>query len=531
MTQYTVLIATDLTDEGLQLLRDAEDVAVETIAPSAPTLREKIKSAHAVISRDDVQIDADLIAAAANLRVIGRVGASVSSIDLDSATSRGIIVTNTPGANAVAAAEHTLALMLALNRRLVNAHNSLKDGFWLLDRKQKLGAQLRGKTLGIVGYGRVGRLVAGYALAFGMSVLAYDPYVGESQRDDDRVRLVSLRELVSGSDIVTLHVPPTRETRLMFDERLIRQMKRGARLINAAHGSLVEERALAEALREGRLSGAAVDVYSEEPPYNSPLIGLESVIHTPHIGDNTAEAAQDVSLLIARQVLDALRGTDYHNVVNLPFMPGIDYEQIHPYLRLAESIGTLQQALARSPIRRVAVEYRGDEMSGLVKPLTVALLRGLLAPALGEKVNYINAPVLAQERGIQITQAKGLKTGDYTNLLSCEVTWESGSTVVMAGTLLDRREAHIVQMDQYRMNFVPEGVMLFMGSFDQPGVIGRVGTFMAENGVNIASWQTGRAQPGGHTLTVMTLDEPISDALLEQLKQQDFVRTAVQVNL
>jgi D-3-phosphoglycerate dehydrogenase len=531
MTTFTILVATDLNDEGLRLLQDAHDAEVEMIAPSAPTLREKIKRAHAVISRDDVQIDGDLIGAAQQLQVIGRVGASVSGIDLDAATARGMIVTNTPGVNAVAAAEHTLALMLALHRRLVNAHNNLKEGFWLLDRKAKVGAQLRGKTLGIVGYGRVGRLVASYALAFGMQVLAYDPYIGESQREDTRVHLVALSELLARSDIVSLHVPPTRETRSMFNETLIRQMKQGARLINTAHGSLVDEKALAEALRDGHLAGAAMDVFAQEPPYNSPLVGLEQVIHTPHIGDNTLEAARDVSILIASQVLDALRGKDYRNVVNLPFMPGVDYEQIHPHLRLAESLGMLQQALARSPIRKVAVEYRGEEMSGLVKPLTVALLRGMLAPVLGAKVNYINAPVLAQERGIQVTQTKGLKTGDYTNLVSCEVTWESGSTVIMSGTLLDRTEPHVIQMDQYRMNFVPQGVLLFMGSFDQPGVIGKVGMFMAENGVNIASWQTGRAEPGGHTLTVMTLDEPIPDALLDALRQQEFVRHAVQIQL
>ncbi len=531
VSMHTIIIAADLTDEGLRLLTSADDLSVEVVAPSAPGLREKIKRAHAVISREDVPLDADLIASAKDLRVIGRLGASVSGIDLDAATSRGIIVTNTPGANAIAAAEHTLTLMLALSRRLISAHISLKEGFWLLDRKAKQGTQLYGKTLGVVGYGRVGRLVAGYALALGMNVIAHDPYVGESQRDDERVQLATLRELVAQSDIVTLHAPPTRETKGMFNDTLIRQMKPGAMLINAAHGSLLDDRALAEAIRGGRLAGAAVDVYPEEPPYNSPLIGMEQVIHTPHIGDNTVEAAQGVSILIATQVIDALRGDDYRNVVNLPFMPGMDYEQIHPSLKLAEHIGALQTALARSPIRKVAVEYRGEEMSGLVKPLTVALLRGLLAPALGEKVNYINAPVLAQERSITVTQAKGLKTGDYTNLVSCEVTWESGSTVVMAGTLLDGREPHIVQMDQYRMNFVPEGYLLFMGSYDQPGVIGKVGTFMAENGVNIASWQTGRAEPGGNTLTVMTLDAPIDEALLEALRGKEFVRHAVQIKL
>ncbi|MCL4249662.1 MAG: phosphoglycerate dehydrogenase [Anaerolineae bacterium] len=531
MTGYTILIAADLTAEGLRVLHEDPQVMLDIMAPNSPTLREKIKTAHAIISRDDVTIDAGLLDIAKNLRVIGRLGTNVAGVDLDAATKRGIIVTHTPGANAVAAAEHTLTLMLALNRRLIQAHTSVRDGYWLHDRKRNLGTQLRDKTLGLVGYGRVGRLVANLALAFGMQVIAYDPYVGESQRDNDRVTLVGLRDLVSRADIVSLHIPPTRETHGLFNETVIRQMKPGAKLINTSHGSIVDERALADALRDEYLAGAAVDVFAEEPPHNSPLVGLECVIHTPHIGDHTVEAQQDVSLLIATQVLDALRGEDYRNVVNMPFVHGVDYERIYPYLQLAESLGILQQMLAQHPINRVAVEYRGEDMAGLVKPLTVALLRGMLKPVLGEKVNYINAPVLAQERGIQVTRTKGLKTGDYASLVSCEVTWENGSTVVMAGTLLDQREPHIVQMDQYRMNFVPRGIMLFMGSYDQPGVIGRVGTFMAENNVNIASWQTGRAEPGGHTLTVMTLDAPITDGQLEDLRQQNFVRHAVQVQI
>ncbi len=531
MTPYHILLAADLTPDGLRLLDAAEDVTFEQIDPRSDALTERLAAAHAIISRDDVCIDAERLALAKHLRVIGRIGVGITGVDLDAATQHGIVVTNTPGVNVVAAAEHTLALMLALNRRLIDAHNSLSRGIWPYDRQAHIGAQLREKTLGIVGYGRVGRQVARLAAAFGMRVLVYDPYLREDEFDAEHLRLAGLREMLEQSDIITLHALPTRETQGLIGEALISYMKPGAQLINTAHGSLVDEQALAQALRAGHLSGAAVDVFAVDPPTASPLIGLPQVIHTPSIGDNTVEAQADTSIVIAMQVLDALRGEDYRNVVNLPFVPGVDYERITPHLRLAESLGRLQQALARSPIRRVAVEYRGEEMSKLVKPLTVALLRGLLASTFGERVNYINAPVLAQERGIQVTQTKGLQTRDYTNLVSCEVTWESGSTVVMAGTLLDRREPHIVQMDQYRMNFVPEGILLFMGSYDRPGVIGHVGTFMAENGVNIASWQTGRSTPGGHTLTVMTLDEPISDVLLESLRSQDFVRHAVQVRL
>jgi D-3-phosphoglycerate dehydrogenase / 2-oxoglutarate reductase len=526
---FQILIATDLTTESMDVLRGEEDVAVSTVPPTLTQVREGLKTAHALIARDDVQVDKALLDQAPHLKLIARPAVSLSQIDLETATARGILVMNTPGVSAIAAGEHTLALMLALSRRLVSAHNSMKDGFWLMDRKRQAGTQLHGKTLGLIGLGRVGGIVAQRALAFGMTVLAYDPYLSEEQVSDERVFLVGLKELLTRSDFVSLHVPATSETRQMLDGERIRQMKPGARLINTSHGSIIDENAVAQALKDGHLSGAAVDVYSEEPPYNSALVGLENVIHTPHIGDNTVEAAQDLSIQIARQVLDALRGSDYRNVVNMPFLPGVDFESIRPTLTLGETMGTLLHVLARTPVRRVAVELRGDEISGLIKPITVALLKGLLAPVFGDSVSYVNAPILAAERGIQVAQTKGLKTFDYANLISCQVTLEDGEEIIIAGTLLDRKEPHIVQINQYRMNFIPQGHLLIMGSYDQPGVIGKVGTMMAENNVNIASWQTGRAEPGGHTLTVLTLDEAISDTLLEQLRQREFVRHAHKV--
>jgi D-3-phosphoglycerate dehydrogenase len=531
LSTHTLVIATDLTDDAMHLLRESGGVEARRVGANLPALRPALHDAHALIARDDVHIDAALLTDAPLLRVIGRVGTSLSGIDIDAATARGIVVMHTPGANAVAAGEHTLTLMLALCRRLVSAHNSLKEGYWLLDRKRQAGTQLQGKTLGLIGLGRVGGIVAARALAFGMTVLAYDPYLPEDQVIDERVLLVGLRDLLARADMVSVHVPATSETRGMIDAAFVRAMKPGARLINTAHGSVIDEAALAAALKEGHLAGAAVDVFREEPPYNSPLIGMEQVIHTPHIGDNTIEAAQDLSLQIVRQVIDALSGSDYRNVVNLPFMPGLDFETTRPAMQLAERMGVMFQALARHPIRRVAVEYRGEEMAGMVKPLTVALLKGMLTPILGEKVNFVNAPVLASERGIQIAQIKGLKTGDYATLVSVQVTLDDGEQIIMAGTLLDKREPHIVQINDYKLNFVPQGDLLIMGSYDQPGVIGKTGMLMASYGVNIATWQTGRAQPGGHTLTVLTLDEPLPTDVLEELRRQEFVRHAHQVRV
>lgn len=531
MTNHYVLVATDLAEDSLNILRQASDIEVHQVTPALKAVRDGLKQAHALIARDDVYLDKALLEAASKLQVIGRVGAGLNGIDLEAATSRGIIVMHTPGTNAIAAGEHTLALMLALSRRLVNAHNSLGEGYWLLDRKRQVGLQLHGKTLGLIGLGRVGRIVAQRCLAFGMTVLACDPYVSETDLDDQRVLLVGMKELLQRSDFISLHVPATRETTQLINRTVIEQMKPGMRVINTSHGSVLDEAAVADALKLGHLAGVAIDVFAEEPPYNSPLIGMENVIHTPHIGDNTVEAMQDLSLQIVQQVLDALRGTDYRNVVNMPFVSGMNYEATRPYLRLAECIGTIIQTLARNPVRRVAVEYRGEEVSGIIKPIAVAILKGLLQPILGDKVNYINAPVLAADRGIQVTQTKGLKTGDYTNLVSCQVTLEDGENIIMAGTLLDRKESHIVQINQYRMNFVPEGHLLILGSYDQPGVIGRVGTLMATNNVNIGSWQTGRTERGGHTLTVLSLDQPLPDTVMEELRQLEFVRHAHQVEI
>jgi D-3-phosphoglycerate dehydrogenase / 2-oxoglutarate reductase len=529
--KFSILVATDLTDESAQLLHGSPDIEVKFITPSVSAVRDGLKTAHAIIARDDVQIDAALLDNAANLKVIARPSAGVSGIDVELATGRGIIVMNTPGISAVAAGEHTLTLMLALSRRLVDAHNSMRAGYWLLDRKRQAGTQLFGKTLGIVGLGRVGKIVAHRALGFGMTVLAYDPFLSEDQVDDERVMLVGLRELLERCDFVSVHVPATRETHGLINADRVQQMKPGARLINTSHGSVLDEQAVANALKDGHLAGVALDVFAEEPPYNSPLVGMEGVIHTPHIGDNTVEATQDLSIQVVQQVLDALRETDYRNVVNLPFMPGVNFDTIKPYLTLAERIGILLHVLSRHPVKRVAVEVRGEEISGLVKPLTVALLKGLLVSILGDTVSYINAPILASERGIQVTQVKGLKTGEYINLVSCQVMLEDGEEIIMSGTLLDRKEPHIVQINEYRMNFVPEGHLLIMGSYDQPGVIGRVGTLMATNSVNIASWHTGRAQPGGHTLTVLTLDHAIPEEVLDELRRQEFIRHAHQVEL
>ncbi len=531
MTQHTVLVATDLTQESIDYLDAVDNITVKTVSPKTSNVRDALKTASAIITRDDFILDAPLLENAQELKLIARMSAGLSGIDIEYATQRGIIVMNAPGVSSIAAAEHTLTLMLALNRNLPAIHDSLREGWWLFDRKQQVGRQLNGKTIGIMGLGRVGQHVAHLCIAFGMTVKVYDPYIREEQVNDPRIQLVGQTELFETSDYVSVHVPATRETQKLITAERINQMKQGAYLINTAHGGVIDEDAVAEALKNGHLAGVGVDVWNEEPPFNSPLIGMDHVIHTPHIGDNTVEAMQDLSMQIVKQVIDALNDTDYRNVVNMPLLPGVDYDEIRPYMQLAESIGSLQHILARSPIRRVAIEIFGEDMNGLIKPMTVGILKGLLTPILGDKVSFVNAPILATERGWQITQAKGIKISEYSNVVTCQVTLEDNEEISVAGTLLDRQKPYILQINDYRIHFVPRGNLLVMGSYDQPGVIGKVGTLMAEHGVNIASWHTGRAEPGGNTLTVLTFDDSIPETLMTILREQDFIRHVHQVRI
>ena len=531
MSPRHVLVATDLTPESIALLEESDDIRVTCVPPKTSNVRASLVDAAAIITRSDFKLDAPLLERAPELRLIARMSAGLTGIDIDAATERGILVMNTPGVSAIAAAEHTLTLMLALNRNLPALHESLREGWWLYDRQQQVGAQLHGKTIGIVGLGRVGHRVARLCLALGMTVLACDPYIREEQVEDRRISLVGLRELLSSADYVSMHVPATKETVDFFNDETLRLMKPGACFINTSHGGIIKESLLAEALKDGRLGGVAVDVWNEEPPFNSPLIGLDRVIHTPHIGDNTAEARQDLSLQVVKQVLDALNDRDYRNVVNMPLLPGVGYDEIRPFMQLAECIGALHHILTRSPIRRIAIEIMGEDMNGLIKPMTVGILKGLLSPILGDKVSFVNAPVLAAERGWHITQAKGIKISEYRNTITCQTTLEDGEEISIAGGLLDRQKPYILQINDYRIHFEPRGHLLIMGSYDRPGVIGQVGSLMAENGINIASWHTGRAEPGGNTLTVLAFDEPLPESLMDILRQQDFIRHVHQLQI
>ncbi len=527
---YKILVSDKLGAAALERLKEHADMSVDLkTGMSKEQLLEVIPEYDALIVRSGTQVTADVLAAGKKLRVVGRAGVGIDNIDVKAATMSGVVVMNTPGANSMATAELTMALMLAASRNIAQAHGSLKAGEWR--RSDFVGVQLHHKVLGIVGFGRVGKLVAERAKAFGMDVLVFDPIALEETAREMGVMLVEMDELLSQSDYITLHAALNPSTTKLINADTIAQMKDGVILINAARGKLLDEAAVAEGLKSGKIKAAAIDVYSSEPPpADHPLLGLPNVVHVPHLGASTHEAERDVGIQIVGQVVNALRGTDYTYAVNMPFELEGEYATVRPYLELAETLGRLQAGLADKPIRRVEVEVQGDVVGGLVRAIGAALLKGLLEKDAEVAVNYINAPVLAHQRNIAMTQTVGINSLDYPNLIACRAVCDGGQRL-LAGVLFGGTEPRIAQVDEYRLEARPEGVVLIMKNRDVPGVIGQVGTLLAAYEVNIGEWRLGRNKPGGEALSFINLDAVPTEAVLRALGEIEAVTQVKVVHL
>jgi D-3-phosphoglycerate dehydrogenase len=546
---YRILLTDALSPQALDLLRAAPDASISLLeVPSAAELRTQLPGYDALIVRGNIPIGADLLEVATQLKIIGRAGVSLETIDLRAASLYGVLVMNTPDSTTTTTAEHTFALLLALCRHVPQAHIAMSSPQSTLNEDDSLvswspaapadkskpedrsdfdsfmlGTQLRGKTLGIVGLGRIGKQVAQLAQAFGMTVLAVDPYANEAVAREHEVTLTDLDELLARADIVTLHAVLTPETQGLLNAERIARMKPGARLINTAHGELVDEVALVEALRSGYLAGAALDTFAQEPlPGTSPLRGLSNVVLTPHLGARTREARQDADIQIVQQVLSALRGTDFKNAVNMPVADARLFRQLRPYLLLAERLGNLQMQLAAQPITQVEIEVRGDDVADQSKLMTIAVLKGILDTITDKQVNYINALHLALERGIRVSESRGQAPSHYANQLSCRVVWHGGQRLVV-GSLLGREAPRVVQIDDFPLDANLEGIILVLENVDVPGVISRVSGLLAINGINIAEWRLGRRAPGAQALSFVNLDSPASRAVLEGVRQLEGV--------
>jgi D-3-phosphoglycerate dehydrogenase len=513
--RWKVLACDGVSEAGLELLnKDPEVEVVVSPSLSVEELTERIGDYHALVVRSQTKVTAEAIEAAKQLKVIARAGVGVDNVDVPAATRQGIVVCNSPGGNTLAAAEHTWALLLALSRNVPQADTSLKKGEW--KRSKFVGVELYGKTLGVVGLGKIGSEVARRGQAFGMKVLAQDPFISVEHAQRLGVTLAELPELLSQSDYVTLHLPLTKATKYLINAEMLALCKPGMRLINCARGGVVDEAAVAAALHDGRLAGAAFDVFEKEPPEGSPLLGEAKVILTPHLGASTEEAQVKVSVDVAEQVLEVLRDRPARSAVNVTgFAPEL-LELLAPYLELAEKIGSLHSQLLEGQLKEAELTYSGELAELETGPLTVAFLKGLLGRSQEAPVNMVNARLVAESLGLRVKETKITAAEDFASLFSARVSTEKEEHTA-AGTLFGKKEGRIVRIDDYPVDFVPSGPMLLALHYDRPGVIGAVGTLLGNSKINIAAMHVGRHRPGDVALMVLAVDSPIPKPIIEQI--------------
>jgi D-3-phosphoglycerate dehydrogenase len=511
-----VLVRETIAPAGVDLLREHFDVDVD----GDSDLAEIIDRYDAIVVRSATKLTAELIDRAARLKVIGRAGVGVDNVDVEAATRRGIVVANAPESTVVSAAEHTIGLLVALARNIPQAHAALKQGRW--ERKAYGGIELAGKTLGVLGFGRIGQQVARRAAGLGMRVVAYDPYVApERFRELGSERVETYDEIYAVSDFLTLHLPLTNETRRSLNAEAFAQMRDGVRLINAARGELVDEEALLEALQSGKVAGAALDVYSEEP-YSGPLLELDNVVATPHLAASTDEAQDRAGVIVAEQVAAALEGGLVTNAVNIPVIGAEELEALGPYVPLAAKLGRLAMELAEGRADEIVVTTYGGLADYDTRLLTVAALNGAFQGRADRPVNYVNAPLIARERGIEVREERSQSARDYTNLLRVEVH-SDGNQVRVAGTLIGRDNRQwLVHTLGFELDLELAPLLVLFRYDDVPGVIGRVGTLFGEAGVNIANMTVSRTRRGEKALMILTVDSMPSDELVERIHAEGF---------
>jgi D-3-phosphoglycerate dehydrogenase len=524
-----VLIADGLNPAGVDALRkQGLEVDVTPTLPEAE-LRARIGEYEGLIVRSATKVTRPVIEAGVKLEVVGRAGAGVDTIDVDAATERGVIVMNTPGGNTTAVAEHTFGLLLGLARRLPAADASLKAGRW--DKSGLQGIELFGKVLGLVGLGRIGTEVARRAQGFRMQVIAFDPYLTREAAERIGVESVELDELLARADFISVHTPLTAETRHLLGEAELVRVKPGVRIINCARGGIIDETALAAAIVSGRVAGAGLDVFEQEPPApDHPLTRLPQVIVTPHLGAATDEAQAAVALAIAEQVADVLVRGVVVNAVNLPSMDAETHKEQAPYLRLAASMGGFLAQVAEGRMAEVRLTFAGDVAGRPTTALTLAFVRGLLGAILSEHVTDVNAMLIARKRGLRVTETTTTESEAYASLLTAELRTDR-ETRSVAGTLFHRREPRFVRIDGFSLEAVPAGYMLIFANLDVPGVVGRIGTLCGTHGVNIAGMQLGRERRGGRAVSVLNLDDPMPGPVLEEIRKMPDIVFAKLVQL
>lgn len=523
-----VLVSDPIDQVGIDILSQVAQVDVKTDLSPEDLIRT-IPEYDALMIRSGTRVTKEVIEAGDNLKIIGRAGVGVDNVDVPAATRKGIVVVNSPEGNTIAAAEHTLALMMALSRYVAEANQSVKSGKW--DRKSYTGVEVYKKTLGVVGLGKIGAHVASVARAMGMKLLAFDPFISHERAEQLGCRLVELDLLFRESDYITLHIPKTPETKHLISTEAIAKMKPTARIINCARGGIIDEAALAQALKEGKIAGAALDVYEEEPLKESPLRELgKEIVMTPHLGASTEEAQVNVAIDVAEQIRDVLLGLPARSAVNIPGLRPDLLEQLRPYLQLSETLGNLVAQLAGGRIESLNIRLQGELATNQSQPIVVAALKGLLSHALQERVNYVNASLEAKERGIHVIETRDASVRDYTGSLLITAKGSLGEHSV-SGALLGESEMRITSVDEFPVNVPPNRYMLFTLHRDMPGIIGKIGSLLGSFNVNIASMQVGRKIVRGDAVMVLSIDDPLPEGILGEILKVPGIRDAYTVTL
>jgi len=529
MSAGMVVISDPVSPACAEILRAAGLQVEERIGLPAAELAGALAQAVGWVVRSETKVTEEALRAATRLRVVGRAGTGVDNIDVTAATRRGVVVMNAPGENTIAAAEHTLSLMLSLARCIPAADRSMKAGDW--QRTRFMGVELYGKVLGVIGLGKVGREVAHRARAFGMEVRGFDPFLPEEVAARLGFALLPLPELAAQADFLTVHVPLNSQTRHLLGEAELKGCKRGMRLVNCARGGIVDERALARALDEGTVAGAALDVFEAEPPGPShPLVARETVVATPHLGASTVEAQEKVAIRIAEQIVAYLQRGSVAGAVNVDSISPEVFKAIGPWLDLAERLGKLQGLLGKGAVREATVEFSGALLEHPVQLLVASFLKGYLERVVTDPVNLVNAPVLAKEMGLRVHEVRAADPADYTSLIVTTLSSASGPRT-LAGTLFGRRDLRLVRLDEFRFEAVPAGQMLFCSNDDRPGMVGILGTQLGAAGINIATLSLGRDHTGGKAIAIFNLDNPVEPALLDTIRSLHGIHWAESVRL
>jgi D-3-phosphoglycerate dehydrogenase / 2-oxoglutarate reductase len=523
-----ILISDSLEQSCIDILLHEQFEVDNRPGLPAEELKKVIGAYDGLIVRSATKVTTDVIGKGVRLKVIGRAGTGVDNIDVDAATRRGVLVMNTPGGNTVSAAEHTVSLMLSLVRNIPQASASLLRGEW--ERKKFTGMEVFEKTIGVIGLGKIGYEVAMRCMGLGMKVLGYDPVLSNDVMTKMKIEPVSLDELYRRADIITVHTPLTAQTRGLLNDDVFRKCKKGVRVINCARGGIIDEGALLRALESGQVGGAALDVFEVEPPKGNPLLAHPHVIATPHLGASTEEAQEKVAIQIARQVADALKERAFTAVVNGAAMHLTLKQEIRPFVKLAERLGSLAAQATGGRLRHVTFSAAGEAVTGSIELLKSSVLKGVLSHMTPDPVNFINASFLAKELGVTVTDQRGMAAGDFANFLSVRYETES-ETREVAGSVFGSSAIRLVQMDGFTFEVNPEGHLLIYKNIDKPGMLARVGTILAQHQVNIAGVSLGRTAMGETALTVMNVDSDVPTAALSALKEQEGVSDVKVVRL